>query len=54
VRLWRWVLSLFQKKQPSLKEVADDWTWRWEMQDQWQPVIFNAGTKEKPEWACLR
>jgi hypothetical protein len=41
-------------KQDSLVEIATDWTWRWEFQDRWVGVVFNAGTKDHPEWACMR
>jgi len=41
-------------RQPVSREVANDWTWRWEFQDQWFGIVFNAGTKDNPEWVCMR
>lgn len=49
VQPWRSIAN-----QPPLREVAADWTWRWEMQEQWFGVGFNAGTEEKPEWVMMR
>lgn len=34
-----WPMS--KSQQPSLAEVAADWTWRWEMQDKWVGVTFE-------------
>ena len=41
-------------KQPSLAEIAADWTWRWEYDDKFTGIRLNVGTKERPEWAMLR